>query len=168
MKKIIIIVLIILTACEDKKKITTTTNQNAIGREFEDSVKWMAYAYTYNSIALFEKNNVKYDLKPTECEIELEKRKIVNDSIFYSLRFAKDDLKYLHLYEGFPVFGIVYSRGIYKPLTGIVILDSFDYPTFAKFDNKKTDSGFISFLRTVDSSKINSWLLNQCKLRKVF
>lgn len=135
--------------------------------KLEDSLRWFFYAYVHKGKALFEKNKTIIEIDPTSCEINIDSKESKSDSISYQLSLIKGGYKYKYIYEGLMVYGFVYTKGVFFPLTDMIRLDSLENYSSIKSDNKKTDSIFKSFLKEVPSSKLSPWLLAEAKKRGV-
>lgn len=133
-----------------------------------DSAKWLFFAYTYKSKALFKKNGKVYEFEPTTCEIDITNFN-ENDAIkIYRIVYKKSGFEYEHIYDGLMIYGFKYNKGVFIPLTGPVKIDGFDNLEVVRIDNGKTDSAFSSYLKSADKNKLSNWIIYESKRRNVF
>ena len=165
-----IILLLVYLACKNKPttSIWQQEQNNYLNNQLIDSLKWLFYAYTFDGIVDFKSEQNRFQTKPIECEIKVDTVVSRNDTLYVNFSYYKENYKYSHLYEGLMVYGFVFSNGIAKPLTGNVILENFEDPSYVRSDNRKTDSMFRNYLKTIDTSKLHPWIFNEAKRRNIW
>ncbi|TMI63526.1 MAG: hypothetical protein E6H07_12145 [Bacteroidetes bacterium] len=169
-EKILFLLLItFLIGCNNNSETKVILEANSVNPQRIDSIKWFYYAYSYNGLALFKKGQETYSFQPISCNVLIDTLIIRNnDSLEVRLSLHKEGYNYSHLSENLNYYGLLYINSAAIPLTGNVILDHFDDPSFVKKDNQITDSLFRKALETTDTSMLSSWLFNEAKKRGIY
>jgi hypothetical protein len=134
-----------------------------------DSLKWLFYAYSFDGIALFFKNQQEYNYSPAECDVKVDSAYIINkDTAGVHLSFFKEGYRYSHVYNGFDIYGFLLVQATPRPLVGGAKWVDFDNLEYAKRFNQTADSAFRAFLKTADTSRLSPWLKKESKTRGIF
>src|SRR3981081_3575227 len=103
--RVLIFVAFMIFGCNNQPNSTNNLDEKVITDQRLDSLKWLFYAYTFDGKALFEKNGIIQEFRPTECEVRFERMSNSNDSLFYILNLYKEGYKYNHIHDGLMVYG---------------------------------------------------------------
>jgi hypothetical protein len=163
------VLLITIISCNNNEKVLKHPLQSNGMDMHIDSLKWLFYAYSFNGVALFGKNQKNYSFNPAECDIKIDNLKTgSNDSLTVNFSFYREGYKYFHVYEGMNIYGFSCYNNITRPLTGMIVLDSIDNISYIKTLNYKLDSSFRIFLKSADTSRLSNWLFKEAKRRNVW
>lgn len=158
---------LLICSCNTQQNKTVDENQSYKLKTLSDievdSLKWYFYAYSYDCDVLFKGGNEPISFKSFQCDIKIECEQIDDDTLFAKCIFIKDSLNGIKIYNCISIDRALYYKGVFKPLTGHLVVEGFQDPIQLRQDNNETIEKFKYFLKMADTSLLSPWLMENMK-----